>query len=108
VLRVGFVTGSDREHDVDGVCPPSTSPISWRALCSTPEGRETDLHQPSGLGPVFAAEGRRSADHQPARLETRPCPSEGVLPNTDENRTKVAAALRKQMQGLERLCEQVA
>ena len=27
---------------------------------------------------------------------------------TDENRTKVAAALRRQVQGLERLCEQVA
>ena len=31
--------------------------------------------------------------------------AEGI---TDENRTKVAAALRKQLQGLERLCEQVA
>jgi len=82
VLRVGFVTGSDREHDVDGVCPPSASPISWRALCSTPEGRETDLHQPSGPGPGFAAEGHRSGVHQPARLETRPFPSEDVLPNS--------------------------
>jgi hypothetical protein len=27
---------------------------------------------------------------------------------TDENRTKVSAALRKQLQGLERFCEQVA
>ena len=82
MLRVGFVTGSDREHDVDGVCPPSASPISWRALCSTPEGRETDLHQPSGPGPGFAAEGHRSGVHQPARLETQPCPSEDVLPNS--------------------------
>ena len=37
MLRVGFVTGSDREHDVDGVDAPSTSPILGEPYAQLPK-----------------------------------------------------------------------
>ncbi len=81
LLWVGFVTGSDPEHDVGGVEAPSTSPDFWRAPHSDPDSRTILLHHGDGSRPGTGRDGIQSADHQPARLEIGLRPSTELLPN---------------------------
>jgi HNH endonuclease len=67
VLRVGFVTGSDREHDVDGVGAPSTSPILGEPYAQLPKvGRSIYINHPDWGQLPTMREGDPPTINQPA------------------------------------------
>jgi len=105
LLCVGFVTGSDAAHDVDGArytvgvtslgephaqhrilgrcfyLKPLTPPCSARmSICQYL--RTMLLHRKSGRCPVTDREGIRATVHQAARFETELQPSRDTLLNT--------------------------
>ena len=71
----------DREHDVDGGI--STVGVTYLANTTlSSEGRAAALPQQAGRPPIAENEGYDVPGvHQPARTETRSCPSVGLLPN---------------------------